>query len=561
MVSWLGSKQLGSLLTWTAMVLRLIILNQLSAIYFARLDLTEEKRYSIKPATKELLAELDDDIYVDIYLDGELNAGFKRLQRAIRETLQEFEIYSDHKLKFSFKDPQVALSQRSRNDFMSYLSSLGITPTNVIDTRDGNRVEKLIFPGAVITYGGIEEGVMLLSGTHGEEQLNSSIENVEFNLASAIDQLTRISRKKVGFIQGHGELTGSGILSFQNTLFEFYDIEEIHLPSGDIPDGIDIAIIAKPRWEWSELDKFKLDQYIMKGGKAIFLLDMLDANMDSANNVQNISFPYNIKLEDMLFRYGVRVNPDLIQDNNAAVYPIVVGNMGDQAQIVPLPWPFYPIVNRFADHPVSRNLDGILLRFASSIDTVKADGISKTPLLYSSEYSRAVQAPVKVSVADLRQNLRPEDLTVPNIPMAYLLEGAFTSVYRNRFLPEGVGSDFIQQGKSSKILVVGDGDIILNDLPEGEEVPELGTFRDHPGMHFANGEFLLNAISYMVDQEGIITARNKKVTIRPLDDVKISRERNYWQVLNILLPLILTAMLGILLMIARKARYAKFGAK
>ena len=389
MVRLIESKKLEHWLKYLAGILILVLINQLGSIYYTRIDLTEEKRYTIKPATKELLENLDDIIYVDVYLEGELNAGFKRLQAAIRQTLEEFSIYSDRKVRYSFKDPNLALSQSARNEFMADLASRGITPTNVIDTRDGNRVEKIIFPGAIVSYGSVEKGVMLLSGSRGEEQLNSSIENVEYNLASVIYQLTSLERKRIGFIQGHGELAGESILSLQNSLFEFYDLQEVDIRQQSL-SGLDMVVISKPVSPWLELEKYKLDQFIMGGGKAIFLLDMLDANMDSASSEGNTSFPYQIRLEDMLFQYGVRINNDLLQDNNAAMYPVVVGNMGNQPQIMQLPWPFYPIVNRFQDHAISRNLDGVLTRFVSSIDTVKAEGIKKTPLLFSSEYSRTI---------------------------------------------------------------------------------------------------------------------------------------------------------------------------
>ena len=556
-MSWLESKKTGTLLTWLVGILFIILLNQVSSIYYSRIDLTEEKRYSIKPATKELLNNLDDNVYIEVYLEGELNSGFRRLQKSVKEILEEFEIYSNYRVRFNFIDPSSALSSRARNEFMTNLASKGITPTNVIDNRDGERSEKIIFPGAVISYGEAEKGVMLLSGSRGEDQLNSSIENIEFNLASAIYQLTNIGRKKVGFINGHGELNGEQILSFQNSLYNFYDIEEVDLSSQSLA-GIDLAVIVKPIRPWDELEKYKLDQFIMSGGKALVLLDLVDANMDSASNEYNTSFPYESGLEDVLFRYGVRVNTNLVQDNNAALYPIVIGSSGNQPRIMQLPWPFFPIVNRFSSHPISKNLDGVLLQFASSIDTVKADGIIKTPLLFTSDFSRTVTAPTAVSINDLRQNLKPEDLNQSNIPMAYLLEGAFTSVYKNRFLPEGVyKQDFVEVGVESKVLVIGDGDFATNDVdPEGN-VQELGTYRKIPGMKYANKEFLLNAVSYMLEEDGIITARNKEIKIRPLNKVTINREKSYWQSLNLVLPVLLTIALGIILHFFRRSKYAK----
>ena len=554
------TKALNDILKFLIGLSLLIILNQFAGQFFFRLDLTEEKRFSIKPATKNTLKNLDDKIYVDVYLDGELNSAFKRFQKNIRETLEEFVIHSNGKVEYNFIDPSLAISTQARNEFIANLAAKGLQPTNIIDNQDGNRVEKLIVPGAIINYQGVEKAVMLLKGTQGEKQLNNSIENIEYNLISAIHQLTSIGRKKIAFIQGHDETDSLDIISIQNTLFNFYDIREINIKDEKSLDGIHAAIISKPLQKWPEKDKFYLDQYIIKGGKVIFLLDRNDAEMTKANTENNFSFPIESGLEDMLFKYGARLNQDLIQDNNAAVYPIVIGNYGDgQTQIAPIPWPFFPVFNHYGEHIISKNLDATLGRFAGTIDTVKAIGIKKTPLIMTSPYSRTITTPAEVTIASLRKNLNPESLNQSFLPVAYLLEGKFTSVYKNRFLPDGISNqNFVEIDKKGKIIVVADGDFITNDRDMESGGPlALGKYNFQPNLKYANEDFILNAVAYLVDEEGIITARNKEISIRPLDSIKIKAEKVYWQVLNIGLPLLIIFITGLILHQVRKHQYGR----
>ncbi|MDH5603522.1 MAG: gliding motility-associated ABC transporter substrate-binding protein GldG [Cyclobacteriaceae bacterium] len=563
MVKLLESKKLEDLLKYLIGIVVLILVNQVSFRHFSRIDLTDEQRYSIKPATRTLLNDLDDNVYIEVYLEGELNAGLQRLQKAIRETLEEFDIYSDHKVQYTFVNPGLAMSQKARNEFMADLSARGITPTNIIDEEDGKRTEKIVFPGAIVSYGGAETAVMLLTGTRGEEQLNNSVEGVEYALASAIYKLSALERKKIGFLQGHGELSSENLLSLQNSLFQFYDLTEVSLTGEEPLKDLDLIILAKPRDTFSEIDKYTIDQYIMRGGKALFLVDKLHANMDSASNEINLSLPYQMNLDDMLFRYGIRLNNDLVQDNNAAPYPIVTGMLGGQPQIVSIPWPYFPILNRFADHPISRDLGPVLGQFVSTMDTVKAEGIIKTPLIFTSAYSRSISAPVNISVNDLRKNVKPEDLNKSFLPVAYLLEGKFRSVFKNRFLPEGaLKSTFLEDGMETKILVISDGDFVKNEInPRTGNPEELGRYPYQRGITFANADFIQNAIAYLMEENGIITARNKVIAIRPLDKVKITTEKTTWQAINLLLPLLIILMPGGLYFLYRKYRYSNFPVK
>jgi ABC-2 type transport system permease protein len=559
---WLSKRSTGDLLLLANGVALIILLNMVGGHYFFRLDLTEEKRYSIKEPTKDLLKNLSDEVYVEVFLEGELNPSFKRLRNSIEETLTEFQIYSNHKVQFEFTDPSSAMSQKSRNEFMTGLAAKGIQALPVIESKDGERSEKIIFPGALISSGGFETGVMLFKGNRtlgSQEVLNQSIEGIEFELANAIYKISNTNRKRVGIVKGHGELDSLDIASFNNALLDQYDVFEVTIDSKPTIDSYDVLVLAKPRTSFNESEKYKLDQYLMKGGKLLLLLDRLDAVMDSASRENNYAFPYDLRLDDQLFKYGVRVNPDLVQDRNASKYPVVTSVVNNRPQIMQMDWLFFPVINQYADHPITRNLDAILTKFVSSIDTVKAIGVRKTPLLFSSDYSRKIAAPVKVSVSDLRKNVNPETFSGGRIPVAYLLEGEFTSLYKSRFIPEGSDPKiFLEKSKSTKIIVVADGDVVRNDVnPRNGQPQQLG-FDPLTQYTYANEDLLRNMIAYLIDENGLITARNKEVKIRPLDKEKIRNNRTYWQAINLVLPLIVVVLLGLLITYSRKRRYSNF---
>lgn len=561
-MSWKQSKKVGDFLLLANVIALLLLINGLASFYFFRLDLTEEGRYTIKPQTKELLKNLDEEVFVEVFLEGDLNPSFKRFRNSIRETLEEFRVFSGNKISYVFSDPGIAAGEKARNEFMNELISKGISPLNVIETRDGQRVEKFVFPGALISYGGFETSVMLLKGSRAQgsqEAINQSIEGVEYELANAIHKLINNNRKKIGLMVGHEELDSLSIASLNSALLEQYDVFKVDIRKKTRITSYDALVIAKPKTEFSQQDKYKLDQYVMQGGKVLFLLDRLEANMDSASREDYFAFPYQLNLEDLLFKYGVRINPDLIQDRVSGKYPVVIGKVDNRPRIMQLDWPFFPLINQYADHVITRNLDASLTKFVSSIDTVKAAGIKKTPLLFSSPYSRKVIAPVKVGVNDLRKQLQDASFDQGVIPIAYLLEGQFTSLFKNRFAPEGVDTaGFRSQSKPTKIIVVSDGDLARNEINMREGKPLMLGFDPMLNYTFSNQDLLMNMIAYLTDENGIIAARNKEVKIRPLDKVKIQSDRVFWQVINILLPFIFLIVFGILRIYVRKRKYARF---
>ncbi len=556
----LESKRLTVVLEIAIVIAIAILINSVSSLFFIRLDLTEEKRYSISPATKALLANLEDDIYIEAYLEGELPAGFKRMRASLEETLTEFSVYSNGKIQFQFINPDQAVSQKSRNQFLMSLARKGIQPTDVFLTEEGKRIQKRIVPGIIVSYGSAEKGVQLFKGNKAsspEQRLNQSIEGIEYELANAIQEIIGLNLPSLGIIRGHNELDSADFISLHRALDKSYLVQIINLSQVEKIPAVDVIMLAKPSIRFSATDKYKLDQYLINGGAGLFMLDKVAVNMDSAN-IGTYSFPYDLDLDDQLFTYGVRINNDLIQDFVSGTYPIVVGNEGEQAKIQLLQWPYYPVVNEYTKHATVRNLDASLTRFASSIDTVKANGITKTLLFSSSPYSRKLMSPTYVDINLMQQELDPVKFTTKNIPMAYLLEGNFNSFFKNKFLPAGQLKEKFKAEGTSKLIVISDGDLGRNDMDPktGQPLP-LG-YDPFTNQTFANQDLILNLLNYLTRGNGLITARSKQVLIRPLDKVKLKNGKLTWQLINLGLPLVILVLFGIIYNWARKRKYTRF---
>jgi gliding-associated putative ABC transporter substrate-binding component GldG len=342
-------------------------------------------------------------------------------------------------------------------------------------------------------------------------------------------------------------------------MLESYDVSDVNLQRHPQLNRYDVLVIAKPATTFHEREKFLLDQYLMQGGKLLFLVDKVNASMDSAGRDDYFAGPNNLNLDDQFFKYGVRINPDLVQDRRSGMYPVITGQVGGRPRMQLMEWPFFPLIGEFANHPITRNLDAVLSRFSNSIDTVKAMGVKKTPLLMTSPYSRKISTPVHINVNELRKNLRDTDYTTAHIPVGILLEGTFTSLYKNRFPPAGLDSfKIIGDSKPTKIVVIADGDIARNDVnPRTNEPQPLG-FDPMTNTTFANRDLLLNTLAYLTNEDGLIQARNKEVKIRPLDKVRLKGERLEWQVINLAAPLVFIIAYGIIRAYARKKRFAKF---
>jgi gliding-associated putative ABC transporter substrate-binding component GldG len=512
------------------------------------------------------LRDLDDEVLIKIYLDGELDANFKRLQKSIREILEEFKVYGGSKLKFKFINPSIAKDVKTRNQQYEDLQKKGVKATNLRYKEGGKSVERVVFPGALLYYKNYESSAMLFKSVDQrldnkntpEQILNQSVENVEYNLISAIRQLTQKQRKNIAFLEGHGELADIETYDLAMSLAQFYQVGKVNLRKVDKLDPkIDAIIIAQPDSTFKDEDKYKIDQFIMQGGKAVFCLDGAGVYLDSAIRDKGaFTFPYNHNLTDLLFHYGVRINGDLIQDINCTPMPIVVGNLAEgKPNVQAIPWTYHPLINNFAKHPITRNLSTVQLKMLSTMDTVKAKGITKTALMFTSPYTRIRSTPTLISYEEARKDATSKDFKKGVLPAAYLLEGAFTSNYKSKSYSQR--KDFIEKGKNTKILVCSDGDILKNEVSKKNGTPYPLGYDALFQTTFSNKDFLMNAIDYMIDEKGVILAKQKQVTLRPLDKKKLEQDRTYWQIFALVLPPLMVVLFGVLWFVVRSRTFGK----
>lgn len=538
----------------------IVLLNVLASFVFFRLDLTEEKRYSISDATKKLLGNLDKEILIKVYLGGtELPGGFERLKRAVNETLDEFQVYGGTRIDFRTIDPNAENDTKKREEFYAELMKKGMEPTRVIDTKNGRQVENIVFPYASVSYEGKEVPILLLKGTEGrtaQEKLNQSYENVEYELANAIRKLTLKEKKKIGLLAEFTKLKPVSFADLITSLQERYDLFIIDAKQSPTFQGLDALILPKPDFPVDDSTKYKIDQYVMNGGRALFFVDGL--KVDSVGLEGTYAQPLELNLTDLFFKYGVRINSNIVKDGaSSAAIPMVVGNMGDKPNIQPIPYRFFPVINNFGKSLITNNLDLIFCRYVASIDTVQALGVNKTPLLMTTPYTKVLNAPALVTYNEAHTETQQDDYNGGVKTIAYLLEGKFESLYKNRLLPSDPNyASFKAESVPTKMLVCSDGDLIVNDLSPktGNPLP-LGF--DKTTQHvFGNKDFVLNAIDYMIDENGVIQARGKEIKLRPLDKLRTRDERTKWQIINIALPLGIVILFGIILFMLRKRKFA-----
>lgn len=544
----------------------LIAVNVLSAFVFFRLDLTDEKRYTLSAATTALLADLPDDVHVDVYLTGDLPPGFKRLENAVRETLDEFDASAGKTITYRFVDPDALTDVDAKAKLIDRLQQRGLLPTNLFATEGGKRTEKLIFPGAIVSYKGKESVVLLLKGNKAaspEEQLNQSYEGVEFQFASAIRKLTQVegSRRRVGLLYGHTQVPPSRFADLLASVQQNYDLFFVDMTKPGPIANLDAVLVPKPDRPFSEDEIFKLDQFVVNGGRALFFVD--GQRVDSVSNEGTYAQPLNLNLDDLFFRWGVRINRDVVKDLYCARIPLNVGNLGDKPNVQLVAWRFYPLLNNFGSskNPIVRNLDAVLSRFASTLDTVRATGgdgqpIRKTPLLLTSPYTQLLKTPALISYNEARQQPDPKTYTGGVRIVGCLLEGRFQSLFSNRVLPgDPRAAGFRPVGEPSRVLVCSDGDLVINDVDYKRNAPYPLGFDRYTRNTFANKDFALNAIDYLVDPNGVIAARTRTVALRPLDKIRVDAGRTGWQLLNVLGPLVLLGLVGVVWQVVRRRRY------
>ncbi len=556
---------------WLWLSLLFVFIIYLASLTHFRLDLTKEKRFSLSSSTKKVLKELDEPVRIDVYLTGDLSAGFKKLSVASEELLNEFKEYGKGNIQFKFVKPVEGLPDSLRYEVYDSLVKMGVkTFNNQVTAKEGEeKTERLIFPAAMVMYGDRKIPVDLISGKSGmdeESSLNYSEALLEFAFADAIDKLTRKKLPVVAYAAGNGEPLNPTVRDLFNAMRNNYRFGVIDIKTGRLdPDTINALLIVKPSQSFTEIEKLKIDQYVMQGGKVIWFIDKLYAEMDSLLRAKSdfVAFDKNLNLDDILFKYGVRINGDLLQDLKSAKQPLVVGQMGDQPQIERLPFPYYPLLSSPSANPVSKNLDDVLSIFPGSIDTVKAPGIAKTILLASDTNSRTLSTPAIVSLQSVKTEDDIRNFTKSYIPVAVLLEGKFTSLFANRlttdlkdslatfsnkpFLPAAI--------KATKQIVISDGDIVTNVISESKGALPMG-MQQYENYQFANRDFFMNAVDYLVNPNGVLESRNKDFTLRLLDKQKILTQKTLWQFINIGLPVLFVAFFGLLYQVKRKRDFA-----
>lgn len=538
--------------------------NILAGLYFGRIDFTEEKRYTLTPLAKQTATQLPEDIHVTVFLSGDLPSGFNRLRRATAELLADLRTYSGGRLRFSFVDP-LAGDEQQRVENMEILAEYGLQPTNLNVRTTTGMSQQLIFPGALLSSGDDAIAVNLLQnrlGASHEQVLNNSVENLEYTFVSALRRLTSGGKPLIGFAEGNGELDDYRLYDALHSLTSGFQVGRAKLSEMDFAglDDLDVLVINKPTQRFSEADKYKIDYFVMKGGRVIWAIDQLTADLDSLReNGYQLALARDLNLDDMLFTYGLRFNYNLIGDLNCAQIPLTLGQVGGQAQIELAPWLFYPIFMPVTTHPLIRNLDGIRSEFAGTLDTIAVPGVHKEILLHSSPYSRVLEAPASISLQMVEEMPDPSTFKSQPLPVAALLEGEFPAVFAHRPVPDGLegAPPLPEKSLPTKMLAIADGDAFANAVSTTDGSPYPLGWDRYTQQQFANKSLLLNAIDYLTDDEDIITLRDKEVKLRLLHPVKTQEEKRFWQWLNVGLPPVLLLAVGFALQYARRRRYGR----
>jgi gliding-associated putative ABC transporter substrate-binding component GldG len=579
----LTDKIIGSKLGWLWLIIALAVINFAASVFHTRIDLTKEKRYTLSGATSSLLSNLDGPVEIDVFLTGEFPSGFRKLANSTQEFLQLMKDRNGSNIKYRFISPQETIPG-SNIMFGDSLVNMGAVPINLTIQKEAGQSSNIIFPVAVMRYNGRQALVNLYPGASGrisQEEINSAEALMEYQFAKTLDNLSQNSQPIIGYAVGNGEPTNYKAWDLSQTLSKGYDFRMFDLQSFPaIPDSMGLLMIVKPITQFSEQEKLKIDQYMMRGGKLLCFIDALIAEQDSLSfKPETIAYDRNLNLTDLFFRYGLRVNPDLIMDLQCDMIPLVVGGTADNPQMEFLRWNYYPLFSPGTGQLMSKIPGYIGSRFANSIDTIQVPGIKKTVLLASSAHSRTISTPALISFNENRNTPEDAKFNKSGIPVAMMLEGKFTSLYRNRASQSqrdslaAAGVDFRGEGTApGKIIVVGDGDIVLNDMLPGENgnPPQplpMGwnryTYRESErqtdaGRYFvpvANREFLQTCVEYLVNNPAISETRNKDIVLRLLDSQKVKESRATWQFFNIALPVILVIIAGFVYQYIRKRKY------
>jgi ABC-2 type transport system permease protein len=542
----------------------ILLANIISSFVFTRIDLTGDKRFTIAESSRKVVSHLKDVVYIKVYLEGDFPAGFEKLHTATREMLDELRNYANGNLEYEFINPSASTDEKERNNFYRQLAEKGLQPTNLEQESKEGTSQKIIFPGAIISYSTEEVPVQLLKdqiGVSSAEMLNNSIQNLEYEIVSGIKKATNPFKPSIAFLTGHGEVNEKQVEDITNVLKISYDVKRVELAHQlHALDGLRAVIIAKPDSAFDDKSKFILDQYIMNGGRVLWLVDQMQVSMDSlGRSGETMALGRPLNIDDMLFRYGVRINYDLILDLQSAPIPVVTGYVGNQPRTQLRPWYYFPVMTPTANHPTVNNLNAIKGEFVSTLDTIGAPGISKTILLTSSKYSRIASAPVRVSLGIMQLKPDPRQYMLQYLPTAVLLEGNFESVFKNRLLADTIRNSQLigfkeQSDKKGKMVVIADGDIITNDFQKGRAL--ACGYDKYSGTFFGNRSLIQNLVDYLADDSGLISLRSKELKLRTLDPQLLEKSSQLYILVNCIVPPLLILLFAIYKYGNRKKKYS-----
>jgi len=560
-----SDKKFKQILTFLTFV---ISLNLLSYFYYTRFDFTKEKRYTLNAKTKEILTKTEKDINITVFLDGEIPSAFKRLRNATKDLLNDYKAYTNANVNIIFEDPLDGALANVQDTIIKNLGEIGIKPVAVNVKNDAGLTQKIIFPMALVEIDGKPMAVNLLQRTGGpatdyETNITSSIQNLEYSFSSAIRRLQKGYNPKIGFTEGHGESSNPQFYdAIYNTLSQnFYaGWVDLKIIKKQGLDDLDVLFIAKPQTALTELEKYKINYFVMKGGKLVWSIDQVSASLDSLQKrPQIMAYNNQLNIDDMLFEYGARINYNLITDVNCAAIPVATNNPGQQAQIDLAPWIYYPILIPDTSSAIVKNIDGVRAEFASTVDIIDVPNVKKTIILQTSPYNKVFETPKMLSLQMLAQEPKQEEYTSTPKTAGVLLEGSFKSVFLNRPVPEGIDENYNlpASSKPTKMIVIGDGDIFANQFSATDNsVFPLGLDR-YTQQNYGNKALLLNIADYFTDDDNLIALRNKEIKVRLLDKTLLRTEKLKWQLINSIAPLVLLICFAIFQHYYRKHKYAK----
>jgi gliding-associated putative ABC transporter substrate-binding component GldG/gliding motility-associated ABC transporter permease protein GldF len=553
-----GKKELMQMLV---LGLGLLVLNIFTQSTYKRFDLTKDQRYTLNQSTLDIIKDVDSPIIIDVFLEGDFPSEFRRLQTETKQLLEEFSAYNPH-IIFNFINPLEDDNSRDAN--IRSLNQRGLTPLQLSVNENGKSTQEVIFPWALASYNNETVKISLLKnkiGASAKDMVSNSVQQLEYVFADGFSKLVYPKRRKIAVLRGNGQLENKYIADFVKTLRDYYFIAPFTLDSVasnaqqtlDKLEAFDLIINAKPTQGFSEQEKLVLDQFIMNGGKSLWLIDKVAIDKDSLYNDAGKSFATarNLNLTDFFFKYGVRINPVLVNDLYSAPITLAIGE-GSEAQFQPIQWQYSPLASGANNHPIVNNINLVKFDFANQIDTLK-NRVSKTILLQSSPLSKLLGAPREISLDIVTKQPDRTTFISGNQTLAILLEGKFTSVYNNRVKPFNL-LDEKNKSIATKMVVIADGDVIKNDV--GRKGPQELGFDKWTGQTYGNKEFLLNAVNYLLDDDGLINIRSKEIAIAFLDSEKIASQKTKWQLINIVLPLVLLGVFGFIFNFYRKKKYA-----